>query len=163
MNRIVSSIGIALIIWILVSDVGMVMKYYHKPNVYALMENISSLHYLILHKIGIQFAYAKVAISLFLLGAWSWRFLYPSRVLILKYATCIYSLLWVLIGILILSAIVGVLQYSVGLPIEPYNLSLLAYSLNSAELMKILSMTVALPLVLMALPRIYNRTLIKNT
>lgn len=70
MNRVVTLINIVLIGLILVSDVSLVMKYYQKPNAYALMSHVSSIHYYFLHQIGLQFAYVKVAISLLLIFSW---------------------------------------------------------------------------------------------
>jgi len=159
LNRVVTLINIVLIGLILLSDVSLVMKYYQKPNAYALMSHVSSIHYYFLHQIGLQFAYVKVAISLLLIISWSHKLIYPSKVVLLKYATFFYSLLWILIGVLVLSDIVGTLQYSTSLPIDLYDFSLLVQSLTLLQLSKILSVVIILPLGLMVLPKLYNYTL----
>lgn len=159
MSRVVSVICLVLIVFILVTDIGLVVKYYQKPNAYALMSQVSSFHYIVLHKVGIQFAHAKVVVSLLLLVSWLWKFLYPSKMSLLKNMTVLYSLLWVLIGMLVLTGIVGVLQYSAGAPIELYNFSSLVKSTSFAQLFSIVLSAVILPMVLMFMPRIYNYTL----
>lgn len=85
--------------------------------------------------------------------------IYPSKVVFLKYANFVYSLLWILIGLLVLSGIVGILQNSASLPINLYDFSLLVQSLTLLQLSKILSVVIILPLGLMVLPKLYNYTL----
>lgn len=156
MKRTFSLLTIILIGVILVSDVGLLMKYYQNPKVYSLMEHVSFFHYFLLYKNGVEFALMKVLTSGVLLALWVCRFIYPSRVTVLGYATFVYSFAWVLIGATVLTGITGVLQYSSGLPIRILDLSPLVASMNFYSLLWLVLMIVALPLILMFLPKLHN-------
>ncbi|MGD8912823.1 MAG: hypothetical protein PVI97_06195 [Candidatus Thiodiazotropha sp.] len=157
MKRIASVIAIFLIVVILVSDIEMIAKYYQKPNAYALMENVSFLHFLFLVEWGVQFAYAKAALSLIMLFFWSYKLAYPAEVTTLRYTTLVYALTWAIIGLLVLTGIVGIHQYSAGLPIRLYDFLPLFVDMGIANLTKLIFVIVCLPLLLMIVPVLHNK------
>ncbi|MBN8429361.1 hypothetical protein JF535_00725 [Microbulbifer salipaludis] len=157
MKRVFSLLAIIVIGVILVSDVGLLIKYAQKPEAYSLMENVSFVHYFILYKNGVEFALLKTIFSGLLMTFWIWRLIYPSRIEALKYATLVYSLLWVSIGGVVLTGISGVLQFSAGLTVKPFDMTPLVVSMNLKNLGVLVAISIALPMVLLFLPRLHNR------
>jgi hypothetical protein len=162
MKRVASVIAIILIAVILVSDIELIAKYYQKPGAYALMENVSFLHFLLLSEWGVQFAYAKVTLSLIMIFFWSSKVIYPTEVTILRYTTLVYALIWTIIGLLVLTGIVGILQYSAGLPIRLYDFSPLFASMGFANLTKLTFGIVGLPIVLIFIPVLHNKLTVNS-
>lgn len=142
---------------ILISDLGMIIKYFQKPNAYALMENVSFIHYFLLHENGYSFALIKSFFSALLLAMWVRKLIYPTKVYALGYATSLYSFLWIFIGTLILTGVAGVLQYSAGLPVNIFDFSLLVSSIPFSSLSLLVLMVVGLPLTLLGIPKLHNR------
>lgn len=152
------SIAISILITLtLITDIGLIIKYHQKPNVFSSFEHISFIHYFIFHSNGIEFSIFKTIFSVSLLSLWVWRSIHPNQVNLLGYATLIYSLLWTLIGALVLTGVSGILQLSAGLPINLLDLSLLTSSASRAQIASLLSVIILFPLALMTLPRLYNR------
>lgn len=158
-KRIFPLLAVIVVTMILISDIGLIIKYYQKPKAYALMENISFVHYFFLHRNGYQFALTKSFFSALLLAMWLWRLIYPAKVYALGYATFLYSFVWVSIGVLVLTGVVGVLQYSAGLPVNLFDFSPLVLSMPFRSLSSLVLIVVGLPLVLLGLPRLHNRWL----
>lgn len=146
-----------IIFGILISDAGMLIKYLQKPNSFKIMENISFIHWLILHSLGYKFAILKLAFSVVMFVMWGWKFIRPTRAVTLEYFTYIYSLLWVCIGVLILTGISGILQYSVNIPIQLLNLSPLISSVPTNQFVFLILAIIFLPLLLLAVPKLHNR------
>ncbi len=156
MKRIFSLLAVIIITTILISDIGMIIKYHQNPNSYSLMENISFIHYFFLHKNGYDFALIKSFFSALLLTMWIWRLIYPAKVYALGYATFLYSFAWTSIGALVLTGVVGVLQYSSGIPVNLFDFSPLVSSIPFGSLSSLVLIVVGLPLVLLGLPRLHN-------
>jgi hypothetical protein len=159
LKRVFSLSVVIVIAVILTTDIGMIMKYHQKPNAYSLMENISFIHFFLLHKNGYSFALIKLLFSVLLLMSWAWRVIHPTKIYLLSYATSLYSFFWLCVGALILSGMVGALQYSAGLPVNLFNPSLLVSSIPFGSLLLLVLMVVGLPLVMMGLPKLHNRAL----
>ena len=157
MKRIFSLIGIILIVGILISDASMVIKYLKKPDSFMIMENISFIHWLLLHNLGYNFAILKLIFSTVMLVMWVCKFIYPTKAVTLAYVTSIYSFLWVFIGVLMLTGISGILQYSVNMPVELLNLSPLVTSIPIGKLIFLIASVILLPLLLLAVPKLHNR------
>lgn len=87
---------------------------------------------------------------------WLRRLIYPAKVHALGYATVLYSIVWFLIGAIVLTGVVGVLQYSAGFPINLTDFSLLVLSVPFGFLAMLVLTVVGLPLMLMSLPKLHN-------
>ena len=156
LSRLISLFAVVVIGGIFVSDVGLLIKYVQKPDAYSLMENVSFVHYFILYEKGIEFALLKAIFSAVLMFFWMWKLIYPSRVEALKYATLTYSLVWVFIGVIVLTGVSGILQFSAGLTVKPFDMTPLLISMNLKSLGFLVAMSVVLPIVLLLLPRLHN-------
>ena len=121
------------------------------------MEKISFIHYFLLHENGYNFALFKSFFSALLLAMWVWKLIYPSKVYALGYATLLYSFLWISIGALVLTGVVGVQQYSAGLPVNIFDFSLLVSSIPLGSLSLLVLIVVGLPLALLGIPKLHNR------
>lgn len=159
MKRIFSLIAVIIVAVVLTSDIGLVIKYDQNPDAYSLLKDISFVHYFIFVTNGIQFALAKLLFSALLFVLWAWRAIYPAKVYLLAYITYLYSFTWILIGALVLTGIVGVLQYSAGLPLNLCDFTLLFIS---APLGLIALVAIGLPLILLGLPRLHNRSIVRT-
>lgn len=137
----------------------MIIKYHREPDAYSLMENVSFIHYFLLHKNGYKFALIKSLFSALLLMSWAWRLIHPAKVYSLGYATLLYSFSWLCVGALVLTGVNGVLQYSAGLPVNPFDLSLLSLSISFGSFLLLVPIAVGLPLVLLGLLKLHNRAL----
>ncbi len=157
MERIFPLLAVIITTIILISDLGMIIKYYQNPNAYSLMDNISFIHYFLLHKNGHDFALFKSFFSTLLLAMWAWKLIYPSKVYALGYATLLYSLLWISIGALVLTGVVGVQQHSAGLPVNLFDFSLLVSSTTLTSLSLLVLIVIGPPLVLLGIPKLHNR------
>ena len=156
MKRIFAFLSVALLIIILISDIGLIIKYHQEPNAYLMMEYISFIHYFVLHENGYEFALIKAFFSALLLAMWLWRLIYPAKVYMLGYAMLLYSFFWLSIGVLVLSGVTGVLQYSAGYPINLLDLSLLVNNVPFGLLAALVLFAVGSPLVLLSLPKLHN-------
>ena len=141
---------------ILISDIRLVIKYHQEPNAFLMMENISFIHYFILHENGYELSLIKSFFSALLLIMWLFQLVCPAKVNILGYATHLYSFVWTSIGALVVSGVVGVLQYSAGYPINLFDFSLLVLSVPLGLLSTLVLIVVGLPLVLLSLPKLHN-------
>ena len=159
MNRIFPLLAVGIVAVVLMSDIGLVMKYNQNPGAYSLLKNISFVHYLIFVTNGIQFALAKLLFSVLLFVLWTWRAIYPAKVYFLAYITYLYSFAWFLISALVLTGIVGVLQHSAGLPLKLYDFTLLFISTPLGLLALV---AIGLPLILLGLPGLHNRWIVRN-
>ena len=159
MNRLVTLAGMSVILINLFADVGLLMKYYSKPDAFSLMREISVVHAFFLYGLGTGFAWLKLLASLLMMACWARKLVRPKRVVALQYATLAYALLWALIGVMVLTGVIGTLQYAAGMDIALHDFSLLARSIGPVQLLSIVSGVVLFPLALMALPMLYNRTL----
>lgn len=156
MKRIAPSLAILVIVAVLISDLGLIAKYKNNPDVYATMKNISELHYLLLNEWGITFAYSKFIVSLSLLVFWLARFVFPTAVTLLKYATWVYAVAWSAIGLLVMTGINGILQHSSGTAINFFDLSPLLSSSGVTNLLFLSVGVILLPLVLLLIPAFHN-------
>lgn len=157
MKRIFPLLAVIITTLIFISDIGIIIKYLNKPNAYSLMEKIYFTHYFLLHKHGFIFALLKSFFSALLLTMWAWKLIYPSKVYALGYATLLYSFFWTFIGALVLTGVVGVQQYSAGIPVNVFDFSLLVSSIPFGSLSLLLLMAVGLPLALLGIPKLHNR------
>ena len=158
MKRSFSLILVALIGALLATDVGLLMKHYQTPEAFALLEKVSSIHYLLLHKVGYLFASIKTLFSALLLIMWMRVLVYPAKAIALMYATTAYAVMWLLIGALILTGVVGVLQYSAGMPVNVVDLSLLVPTMPLRIRSWYMLMMVGIPSLLLVLPMLHNRS-----
>lgn len=138
------------------TDLGLLMKYIENPDTYSTMENISFIHYFLLHSNGEELAVIKILISASLFAFWTRRFIYPDQVTVLKYATFIYSFIWVLIGLLVLTGISGTLQYAAGIPIQLFDLSPLVTTMPISTLSVLISVVIGIPVFLVLIPKLNN-------
>lgn len=157
MKRQFSFLAMVVIGITLVSDIALLMKYYHKPNAFYLMERISWLHALVLHEYGQWFALFKAGCSGMLFSFWLQRFINPSPVKGLGYATLFYAVIWMALGLLVLTGISGMLQHSSGGRVDLLNWYALYRGLGMADLLSMLVMLIAIPLLLLVVPRLHNR------
>lgn len=159
MNKVTTLAGLGVILIILFADIALLAKYYAAPDSFSLLSQVSTVHAFLLHTIGRQFAWLKLLASLFMIVCWGRKLVVPARARALKYATMAYALLWALIGLIVLTGVVGTLQYAAGVEIVLHDFSLLVRSMGQAQLACIVSGVVLFPLALIALPALYNRTL----
>ena len=157
MKRIFSLLGIVLIACIFISDAKLVIKYINKPNAFIIMEHISFVHWLLLHSLGYMLAILKLVFSTVMLVMWGWKCLYPTKVVVLEYVTSIYSLLWVSLGVLMLTGISEILQYSANMPVELLNFYSLVSSVSAGKLIFLVAGIIFMPLMLLAVPKLHNR------
>lgn len=144
---------------ILASDIAMISKLHKNPNTYSLMERVSFLHHFLLLENGFAFAATKLFSSFLILAMWGWRAIRPAEVGALGYATQFYSLAWLLIGALALTGVVGVLQFSTGLPVNVFDFSALTSATSFSTLLLLALIVTGLPLMLLYLPRLHNHLL----
>ena len=157
MKRVFSFLAVVIIGLILISDVGILIKLYKKPESYALMEHISFIHFFLLYDQGVEFSVLKLFFSFSLLLSWLWIFIRPVKIIKLSYITYVYSFLWVFMGILVLTGVNALLQYSAGAPIKLWDLYALIISIKLETLMVLVIGVIVLPLSLMLIPRLHNR------
>jgi hypothetical protein len=156
-RRIIPLSAIIILAIILIADIGLISKYQQKPSAFELTEKVSFIHYAIFHVSGIYFAYVKAAISTLLLALWAWQFLFPSKLHIIKHLTATYSLVWSVIGVFVITGVVGVLQYSAGLHIKLYDFTPLIVGLGLRNAILLSLAVIWFPLALMFIPRLHNR------
>ena len=83
---------------------------------------------------------------------------YPAKAIALMYATTAYAVMWLLIGALILTGVVGVLQYSAGMPVNVVDSSLLVPTMPLRIRSWYMLMMVGIPSLLLVLPMLHNRS-----
>ncbi|MCY0965891.1 hypothetical protein [Parathalassolituus penaei] len=157
MKRQFSFLAVVVIGINLVSDIALLMKYLQKPNAFYLMDRISWIHDLILHEYGQWFALFKAVCSGMLFSLWLQRFINPSPVKGLGYATLFYALFWMTSGLLVMTGISGMLQQSSGYPVDLLSWHALYHGLGMTDLLSMLVMLIVIPLLLLVVPRLHNR------
>lgn len=159
MKRILSALIVVLMSVVVVSDLFFLEKYFTQPDRFDLFHGFSFLHGYLLSTYGYYFALLRLLFSVTLLLAWVGKLMRPVKAGWIYHWTSIYALFLILNGLLVLTGLIGVLQVSVGLPVNIFDFSVLV-SFPALIVLILLLSVIGFPLLLVLLSRLYSHKFI---
>ena len=120
-NKILILIMLALLGVFLFMDIRLLVKILEKPQVFSDVGDFSYIHHLLLIEYKLEFAVFKLVFTLLILFLWVVQFFKCCWLRVLRNITACYVLFWIMVFLLVGTAIAGVLQQLVGIPINLLN------------------------------------------
>src|SRR5690606_25448672 len=112
---------LALSSFYLLIDIGLLLRLDAKPQTFAAVAGFSLVHRWLLVDGAATLALLKVGFTLAVIGAWLLALLRPQATRLAARLNSLYALWWLLLGGLIYSSVIGVLQQVAGQPYYPFS------------------------------------------